>query len=173
MGSFTFFNFLAPVTTDLLGLDKSWMPVVLLAFGCGSIFGNHIGGRLADRYGGKQTGLVLGGIMIALLVALPLLPLLPEALVAPAYLVLMAVYGAVAWGFMPPQLHRLAALSAKSVQLSAALNLTAMNLGGALSAVVGGLVLENLGLVWLGPVGALISMLALVVAWIAPAGSEH
>lgn len=173
MGSFIFFNFLAPVTTALIGIDKALMPVVMLAFGCGAIVGNHVGGRLADRYGGKQTGLVLGGIMVVLLVALPLLRVLPAALVAPAFFLLILVYGAVAWGFMPAQLHRLAALSAKSVQLSAALNLTAMNLGGALSAVLGGLVLEHLGLAWLGPVGALVSVLALVAAWVAPAGSEH
>jgi len=173
MGSFIFFSFLAPVTTDLLGIDRALMPVVLLAFGCGAMVGNHVGGRLADRYGGKQTGLVLGGVMVVLLLALPLLSLLPAPLVFPAYFVLMAAYGAVAWGFMPPQLHRLAALSAASVQLSAALNLTAMNIGGALSAVVGGTVLQHLGVAWLGPVGALVSVLALVVAWIAPAGSEH
>lgn len=173
MGSFIFFNFLALVTTEYLGIDRALMPVVMLAFGVGAILGNHAGGRLADRYGGKQTGLVLGGIMVVLLLAMPLLPLLPAFLVAPAFFLFMAIYGAVTWGFMPPQLHRLAALSAKSVQLSAALNLTAMNIGGAMSALVGGLVLENMGVAWLGPVGALVSVLALIAAWIAPAGSEH
>lgn len=173
MGSFIFFNYLAPVTTDYLGIDRALMPVVMLAFGVGAVLGNPVGGRMADRYGGKQTTLILGGIMVVLLLAMPLLPLLPTFLVAPAFCVFMAIYGAVTWGFMPPQLHRLAALSAKSVQLSAALNLTAMNLGGALSALVGGLVLEHLGLAWLGPVGALVSLLAVVAAWIAPAGSEQ
>jgi predicted MFS family arabinose efflux permease len=173
MGTFVFFNFLAPVTTDMLGIDRSLMPLVMLAFGCGAIVGNQVGGRLADRYGGKQTTLIMIGIMIVLLVGLPLLALLPQWLVAPAYFAFMLVYGAMAWGFMPPQLHRLAALSAKSVQLSAALNLTAMNIGGALSAVLGGWVLQHWGLAWLGPVGALGAVLALVTAWIAPAGSEH
>ena len=59
------------------------------------------------------------------------------------------------------------------MQLAAALNLTSMNIGGALSAVIGGLALQYLGLAWLGPVGALALVAALVVAWIAPAGSEH
>jgi predicted MFS family arabinose efflux permease len=173
MGTFVFFNFLAPVTTDLIGIDRSLMPLVMLAFGVGAILGNHFGGRLADRYGGKQTVMVMLGIAIVLLAGLPLLAMLPHWLAMPAFFVFMVAYGAMAWGSMPPQLHRLAALSAKSVQLSAALNLTAMNIGGAFSAVVGGLVLERLGLAWLGPVGALCVVLALVVAWIAPAGSEH
>lgn len=173
MGTFVFFNFLAPVTTDLIGIDKSLMPLVMLAFGIGAMLGNHFGGRLADRYGGKQTVMGMLGIAIVLLAGLPLLAMLPHGIAVPAFFAFVVVYGAMAWGSMPPQLHRLAALSAKSVQLSAALNLTAMNIGGAFSAVVGGFVLERLGLAWLGPVGALCVVLALVVAWIAPAGSEH
>lgn len=173
MGSFIFFNFLAPVTTDLIAIDRSLMPLVMLAFGVGAMLGNHFGGRMADRYGGKRTVLIMLGIVIVLLAGLPLLALLPHWLAAPAFFGFMVIYGAMTWGSMPPLLHRLAALSAKSMQLSAALNLTAMNIGGAFSAVVGGLVLERLGLVWLGPVGALCVVLALVVAWIAPAGNEH
>ena len=52
--------------------------------------------------------------------------------------------------------------------LSASLNLTSMNIGGALSALVGGLVLENLGIAWLGPIGAVAAVAALVVAYLAP-----
>lgn len=172
MGVFVFFNFLAPVATDLIGLDKSLMPLVMVAFGVGAILGNQFAGRLADRYGGKQTVLVVLGISIVLLLSLPLLTLLPRWLAVAAFFPFMFIYGAMTWGFMPPQLHRLASLSARSVQLSAALNLTAMNIGGAVSAVTGSFVLQHLGLAWLGPVGALVLVAALVVAWIAPAGQE-
>lgn len=171
-GNFTFFNFLAPVTTDMMGITRDLMPVVMLAFGCGAIVGNHFGGRMADRYGGKQTMLAMVGMMVVVLAALPLVALIPPPITAPAYLLLMAVYGALTWGVMPSQLHRLAALSPKSVQLSAALNLTAMNIGGAVSAALGGWVLETHGLMWLGPVGAALSVLAMIAAWLAPAGRE-
>ena len=43
------------MATDLIGIDKSLMPLVMLAFGSGAMLGNHFGGRLADRFGGKQT----------------------------------------------------------------------------------------------------------------------
>jgi len=172
MGVFVFFNFLAPVATDLVGLDKSLMPLVMVAFGVGAILGNQFAGRLADTYGGKQTVLVILGVSIVVLLSLPLLTLLPRWLAVAAFFPFMFIYGAMTWGFMPPQLHRLASLSAKSVQLSAALNLTAMNIGGAVSAVIGSFVLQHLGLAWLGPVGALVLVAALMVAWIAPAGQE-
>lgn len=168
LASFIFFNYLAPVTTDLLGLDRVLLPLVMFAFGIGAMFGNFFGGRLADRIGGRQTMLVIGGLMVVLLAAVPLLALLPRSAVLPAFLLHMLLYGVVSWGFFPPQLHRLAALAPAAVPLSASLNLTSMNIGGALSALVGGLVLENLGIAWLGPIGAIAAVAALVVAYLAP-----
>lgn len=168
LASFIFFNYLAPVTTDLLGLDRVLLPLVMLAFGIGAMFGNFFGGRLADRIGGRQTMLVIGGLMVLLLAAVPLLAMLPRPVVLPAFLLHMLLYGVVSWGFFPPQLHRLAALAPAAVPLSASLNLTSMNIGGALSALVGGLVLENLGIAWLGPIGAVAAVAALAVAYLAP-----
>jgi predicted MFS family arabinose efflux permease len=168
MASFTFFNYLAPVTTDLLGLDRVLLPLVMFAFGIGAVFGNFFGGRLADRIGGRQTMLVIGGLMVVLLAAVPLLAVLPRPIVLPAFLLHMLLYGVVSWGFFPPQLHRLAALAPAAVPLSASLNLTSMNIGGAFSALVGGLVLENLSIGWLGPIGAVTAVVALVIAYLAP-----
>ena len=168
LAMFIFFNYLAPVTTDLLGLDRVLLPLVMFAFGIGAVLGNLFGGRLADRIGGKQTMLVLIGLLIVLLAAVPLLATLPRAIVLPAFLTYMLLYGVVSWGIFPPQLHRLAALAPAAVPLSASLNLTSMNIGGAFSALVGGLVLEHLDIAWLGPIGAIAAVAALVVAYLAP-----
>jgi len=168
MAMFTFFNYLAPVTTDLLGLDRMLLPLVMLAFGIGAVPGNLFGGRLADRIGGKRTMLVMIGLLIVLLAAVPLLAMLPRPIVLPVFLFYMMLYGAVSWGVFPPQLYRLAALAPGSIPLSASLNLTSMNIGGAISALIGGLVLEHLNLAYLGVVGGVIAVLALVVAWLAP-----
>ena len=172
LATFIFFNSLSPVTTDLLHIDRVLMPVVMFAFGIGAMIGNHFGGYLSDRIGGKPTTLVIIGMLIVLLAGLPLLTLVPQAIILPVFFVYMVIYGMLAWGYFPPQLHRLASLSAASVPLSASLNLTSMNIGGALSAVVGGLVLENLGIGYLGLVGAGVAVAALVVAYLAPEGRE-
>lgn len=172
LAMFTVFNFLAPVTTDLLGLDKALLPVVLFAFGAGAVVGNQLTGRLADRYGGRQTMVVTIGVLIVLLAGLPMLAMLPRPAILPAFFIYMVVYGVVTWGAFPPQLHRLAALAPASVQLSASLNLTSMNIGGALSALVGGFVLETLGIGYLGVVGAALAVVALVVTYLAPEGRE-
>lgn len=168
LASFTFFNYLAPVTTDLLGIDRVLLPLVMFAFGIGAVLGNLFGGHLADQIGGRRTTLVMIGLLIVLLAAIPLLALLPRPVILPAFLMHMLLYGVVATAFFPPQLHRLAALAPAAVPLSASLNLTAMNIGGALSALVGGLVLEHIGIAYLGVVGAAAAVVALVVAYIAP-----
>jgi predicted MFS family arabinose efflux permease len=171
-GTFTFFNYLSPVATDLIGIDRSLMPVVMLMFGLGTMAGTQLTGRLSDRYGARPTALIIVGVAIVLMAGLPLLAALPDGVRPFAFFAFMACFGVITWGLAAPQIHMLAALSPQSMQLSAALNLTAGNIGVAASALLGGFVFERLGVAWLGPVGALPIVAALVVYWLAPQGKH-
>ncbi|WP_421759315.1 MFS transporter [Devosia sp.] len=168
MGLFVFMIYLAPIVTVALGLDAGVMPLVLLMFGLGAIAGGYFGGRLCDRIGAGPTQLLVMGTGIIELALTPLIAGLPQGLVLPVFLVHVALFGVVTWAFFPPQLIRLAALSPGSAVLVASLNLTAMNLGGALAALVGGAVLERLGPMWLGPVAAAIAAASLLLIWLGP-----
>jgi predicted MFS family arabinose efflux permease len=171
-GTFTFFNYLPAVATGLMGLDRALMPVVMLMFGVGSLLGTQFSGRLCDRYGARPTALIIVGVGVVLLAGLPMLALLPEGLRGPAFFGYMGLYGIITWGLAPPQIHMLAALSPQSMQLSASLNLTCGNLGAAASALLGGVVLEHLGIAWLGPCGAIAVVAAMVAYWFAPQGQH-
>jgi len=48
MGQFVPFTYIAPTLTELTGLAEGWVPWVLLLIGLGSTFGVFLGGRLAD-----------------------------------------------------------------------------------------------------------------------------
>jgi predicted MFS family arabinose efflux permease len=168
LGAFTFFNYLAVAATDLMGIDRQLMPVVMLMFGLGALLGTQVTGRMADRYGARATALIIVGLGVVLLAGLPLLALLPVELRVFAFLAYMVCYGVITWGLAPAQLHMLATLAPQSMQLCAALNLTFGNMGVALSALVGGLVVERLGIAWLGPIGALAAVAGLVAYWMAP-----
>ncbi|OKJ02855.1 Cmx/CmrA family chloramphenicol efflux MFS transporter [Kitasatospora sp. CB01950] len=48
-GTFAAFTFLAPLVTGPAGLGRSWVPVVLVLFGLGTMAGVTVAGRLADR----------------------------------------------------------------------------------------------------------------------------
>jgi predicted MFS family arabinose efflux permease len=166
-------TYTAPLTTDLMRLPASWMPVVFLAFGVGAVAGTGIGGWLTDRYGGRQTVLVMVGLLVVEFAALPLIALLPDALVLPLYLLDTVAFGICCWGLAPPQISRLAVLAPASVQLAAALNLTSMNLGVAVAALGGGWVLQHHGIVALCLVAALIAVAAVAVAWMVPDGKPR
>jgi DHA1 family chloramphenicol resistance protein-like MFS transporter len=61
--TFCSFTYLAPVVTEVTGLDAGWVPVMLALFGLGSFAGVTLAGRYADR---RDTGLVFvaGGILL-------------------------------------------------------------------------------------------------------------
>jgi predicted MFS family arabinose efflux permease len=163
-------TYTAPLTTELLGIDAAWLPAVFLAFGVGAVAGTGIGGWLTDRYGGRQTMLVMIGLLVVEFAALPVLALLPEPLVLPLYLADTVAFGICCWGLSPPQINRLAVLAPASVQLAAALNLTSMNLGVAAAALGGGWVLQHHGVASLCWVAALVAVAAVGVAWMVPDG---
>jgi predicted MFS family arabinose efflux permease len=151
-----------------MGLAPSWLPMVFLAFGMGAVAGTGIGGWLTDRYGGRQTVVVMIGLLVVQFAALPLIAMLPEVLVLPLYLLDTFAFGICCWGLAPPQISRLAVLAPASVQLAAALNLTSMNLGVAAAALGGGWVLQHHGVVALCLVAALVAVAAVAVAWMVP-----
>jgi predicted MFS family arabinose efflux permease len=163
-------TYTAPLTTELMGLEAAWLPAVFLAFGLGAVAGTGIGGWLTDRYGGRQTMLVMIGLLVVEPAALPLIAMLPEPLVLPLYLADTLAFGICCWGVSPPQINRLAVLAPASVQLAAALNLTSMNLGVAAAALGGGWVLQHYGVLGLCWAAALVAVLAVAVAWMVPDG---
>ena len=77
-GTFATFNFLAPVVTETAGMDRMWVPAVLMLFGAGSFLGVTIAGRLADRRAGTVLAvagplLLLGWLALAVLGSYPVL----------------------------------------------------------------------------------------------------
>ncbi len=170
--AFILMTYLAPVTTEFVGLDESLFPLVLFAYGLGALAGNPLGGYLSDRIGARPTIMLILGALVFELGALAVIPTLPQPAILPVYLLHAGVFGALSWGFMPPQLSRLASLAPASVSLSASLNLTAMNIGGALSALAGGLVIDHVGIGYIGWCGAAVALLGLLVSYLTPVPGE-
>lgn len=168
LSMFLLLTYLAPVATDLIGVDAGLIPALMLAFGLGAICGNVAGGRLSDRIGARPTMLLVIGITTAQLMVLPMLTSVGQPALLPVFIAYVALFGAVTWAFFPPQLLRLAALAPQSMILTASLNLTAMNLGGAAAALVGGYAFEHFGPASIGPFGGVVGLMALVVTYIAP-----
>ena len=68
-----------------------------------------------------------------------------------------------AWAYYAGQVSRLASFRPNAAPLILSLNGTSNNIGSALAGVVGGLVLDRLGLAAIGPVAALFAFAALLL----------
>jgi predicted MFS family arabinose efflux permease len=77
---------------------------------------------------------------------------------------LMGIFGYVGWGYWIAHCSAIADLAPNSVPLAISLNLTALNLGVAIAAAVGGLIVDRVGATALAPVSVPFVLAALLLA---------
>jgi DHA1 family inner membrane transport protein len=133
--------------TDVAGLPRPLIPLALMVFGLGMFCGNLIGGRLADRSVIRALYMSLGALAAAL-------TLFVAAAHNPwtALLVLFAI-GTSGSAVGPALQTRLMDVGHGAQTLAAALNHSALNIGNASGAWVGGLVIAA-GLGYTAPAAA-------------------
>lgn len=159
-GSFTAFTFLAPMLEQITGFSSHAVGWVMLAYGVSVAVGNLWGGKLADRHG-PIPALKL----IFLLLAVVLLVLSVTATNRWLMLATVLAWGGVAFGNVPAlqiyvvnQAHRFAP---QAVDVASGLNIAAFNIGIAIGALGGGVIVERMGLIHTTWIGAGIVLLAL------------
>lgn len=139
-GHFIAFTYVRPLLTTLANIDATWIGGLLFAYGLAGIVGNFIVGLLAAR---RPRGLLLA-IALGLLLTL-LLFLWTGSTPASAVVVLLLwglAYGGVSVGLMTWMM----AAAPKAVEIATALYVGVFNIGIALGAWGGGLLLDGLGL---------------------------
>ncbi|MBI0382641.1 MFS transporter, partial [Streptomyces albiflaviniger] len=158
-GVFAAITYIAPMMTEVAGFADSSVTWLLVLFGLGMVGGNLLGGRFADR-----------ALMPMLYVSLGALALVLAAFTFTAHnkiaaAVSIALVGALGFATVPPLQKRVLDHSAGAPTLASAVNIGAFNLGNALSAWLGGLVISA-GLGYTAPnwVGAILAGSALVLA---------
>ena len=154
-GSFIAFTYLAPILQDVSGFSAGAVGVVMLVYGVSVAFGNIWGGKLADKKGPVRALKV-----IFLLLALVLLLLTFTAPHPVLVVITVLLWGAVAFGnvaglqvYVVQQAEH---FTPRAVDVASGLNIAAFNLGIAGGAWGGGLIVEHLGLVHTGWIGALV-----------------
>ncbi|QSI30963.1 MFS transporter [Variovorax sp. RKNM96] len=159
-GVFVVYTYIQPLLTQITGLSESAVSPVLLVFGGGLAVGNILGGKLADR---APMAAVLG-TLVALAVVLGAMQFAigtPFTAVVFVGLLGVASFATVA----PMQLRVLEKASGAGQNLASSLNIAAFNLGNALGAWVGGVVIDHgPGLRALGWVAALLTLVGLAIA---------
>lgn len=160
--TYTIFTYLSPLLTDVLGVERSSVSLVLLMYGLLSIVSNLAAGRLAGARPLERVRYVL---------VLHALALLSLAFTGPYLAAGLFSIGAIALSSYlfnaPTQLYALQLAEREYPEakaLAASLNPTAINIGIAVGAVLGGLVTDSLGLLYTPVAGALLAGAALLLA---------
>ena len=165
IGGFPLSVYVTAVTVDSMRMSAEVLPLLLLANGLGAVAGGIAGGYITDRLGPYYTLTVLGSLMMLSLVATSALPMLPDIAVGPLWLLLFGVAGFFGWAMYTSQMGILALLAPQGVPLAVSLSLSAANVGAALAAIIGGWVLDYVGVGYMGIMGGLFIFAALLVAF--------
>lgn len=134
-GVFAAITYLAPMMTRVTGYADGSVTWIMALFGLGFLIGNLIGGRYADRHLMPMLYATLGGLTVVL----GLFTLTAHNKIAAAVTVMLI--GALGFATVPPLQKRVLDQAASAPTLASALNIGAFNLGNALAAWLGGMVI--------------------------------
>jgi MFS transporter, DHA1 family, inner membrane transport protein len=134
-GMFAVYTYISTTLTDVAGLSRSLIPLALMVFGVGMVVGNLVGGRLADRSVVRALYLSIGSLAITLAV------FVFASHNAVTALVTLFGIGLTGAAVGPALQTRLMDVAHDAQTLAAALNHSALNIGNATGAWVGGLVI--------------------------------
>jgi DHA1 family inner membrane transport protein len=159
---FCVFTYIAPILEQVTRLSPGAVTRVLVVFGVGITVGNLLGGRLADW---KQMPVLIVGIvlLIGIFLAMPFV----ELTVVPA-VIMVFVWGCIHFAAGSPLQARIVDQAKGAPNLASTLNQGAFNLGNALGASLGGIMLTaGIGYRYLSFGSAAVASVALLVALIA------
>jgi DHA1 family inner membrane transport protein len=158
-GVFAAITYIAPMMTEVGGFADTSVTWLLVLFGVGMVGGNLLGGKYAD----KHLMPLLYTTLAALAVVLGLFTVTAHHKVLAAISILLI--GALGFATVPPLQKRVLDQAHGAPTLASAVNIGAFNLGNALSAWLGGIVIAaGMGLTAPNWVGAVLAAAALVLA---------
>ena len=159
---YVLYTFMAPLLSTTMDYGRDGITAILLVFGLGAVFGNLLGGRLADRFGAAQTLTILAVVQVLMLPFYSALPM-------PGWLLFgfTLIWSIAGWSFAAGQQLRLVQLSGMQAQVALSLNAAAIYIGAAGGSALGGLVVSRFGVDALGitaALGCLLSAVHIVVS---------
>ncbi len=165
-GSFIAFTYLAPILQQVAGFSSGAVGLVMLVYGVSVAFGNIWGGKLADRKGPVRALQIVFALLAAVLLVLQF-----TAASKVAVLVTVLAWGAVAFGNVPGLqvyvVQRAERDAPQAVDVASGLNIAAFNVGIALGAWGGGLIVDRIGLMATPWIGALVVLGAFLLTSLA------
>ncbi|MED1795805.1 MFS transporter [Brevibacillus nitrificans] len=162
LGYTIIYTYISPFLLTITGMSDQMVSIGLFAFGIASLLGSQVGGYGADKWGIPRT--MIGGLLLHSGILL-LITAFSHSYVF--VLPLLMLWSFFAWSTGPVQQVYLIRMAPKASGIILSLNTSIVQLGMAVGAVIGGMVVENLSLQavgWIGAIGVAIALLPAVVS---------
>lgn len=133
---FVLYTYVAPILQNQTGASEGFITIALVLIGVGFTIGNYVGGRAADW---SLTG--AASMFLALLSLMMFLsPVLLGTHIGAA--ITMVIWGMAAFAIVPPLQMRVMQAASEAPGLASSINIGAFNLGNAIGAGIGGMVIN-------------------------------
>lgn len=163
-GTFVAFTYLTPILQDITGFAPKVVSVILLVYGIAVAIGNTVGGKAANKNPLKALWWMFLVQAIVLVILTFTAPFKVLGLITIFLMGLLAFMNVPGLQILVVNLAEKHAPSA--VNVASALNIAAFNLGIAIGAFVGGLIVDSIGLIhtpWIG--GVMVLGAVLLTSW--------
>lgn len=161
-GHFIIYTYFTVVFDRAIGHNALLIGALLVLWGTSGTVSNLIAGRLSDSLGSRK-------LIVSMLVVLALVLISVSWAGASLWttIPLLIVYGAVSWGTLAPQQHRLVAIAPQTAPVVLGLNTSCTYFGVTTAGVVGAIGIHAVGAHRLGYLGAVFVVIALGFAELA------
>jgi len=150
-GTFVAFTYLIPILEEVTKLDSKLVSIVLLVYGIAVAIGNSVGGRLANNNPARALFWMFIMHTVIMVVMTFMIPFKILGLIS------IIIMGLFAFMNVPGLQLYIVQLAEKyvpnAVDVASALNISAFNIGIAMGSIIGGMVIETIGIVhtpWVG-----------------------
>ncbi|TYR79580.1 MFS transporter [Priestia megaterium] len=163
-GTFVAFTYLTPLLEEITGFSAKWVSIILLGYGVAVAIGNTVGGKASNKNPLKALFWMFVFQAVILFVLSFTAPFKVIGLITIFLMGLFAFMNVPGLQILVVNLAEKYVPSA--VNVASALNIAAFNIGIAIGAFIGGLVVDSIGLIhtpWIG--GVMVIGAVLLTAW--------
>ncbi|QWF19687.1 MFS transporter [Lysobacter capsici] len=166
-GMFTAYTYLADLFERLAGFDGSVVGWALMAFGAVGLIGNTLGGRIVDR------NPLAASLIFSVPMALGLVLVVPAIHSLPLFALTLALWGITQAALFPVSHVRVMKSAPQAPAFAASLNISGANLGIGVGAMVGGRVIDAIGIGGVGYVAAGIVAASVLLGFVLMSAGER
>ncbi|WP_103107527.1 MFS transporter [Brevibacillus reuszeri] len=162
LGYTIIYTYISPFLLTITGMSDQMVSIGLFAFGIASLLGSQVGGYGADKWGIPRT--MIGGLLLHSGILLLITAFSHSSVFVLPLLMLWSFF---AWSTGPVQQVYLIDMAPNASGIILSLNTSIVQLGMAVGAVIGGMVVENISLQavgWIGAIGVAFALLPAVVS---------